>query len=79
MIPDLADMTELLRAFEVYAYAICFFTARPHVALELYEALTRYRIRLLDFSLIYRFDSVRTYHYTFIGNRILKAQDDPVT
>ena len=73
MIPDLADMTELLRVFEVYVYVICFFAARPYVALELYEALTRYRIRLLDFSLIYRFDSVRTYYYTFMGNRILKA------
>ena len=73
MIPDLVDITELLRIFEVYVYAICFFTARPYVALELYEALTRYRIRLLDFSLIYRFNSVRTYYYTFIDNRILKV------
>ena len=73
MISDLANIIELLRIFEVYVYIICFFTVRLHVALKLYEALTRYRICLLDFSLIYRFNSVRTYYYTFIGNRILKA------
>ena len=76
--PDPADMVELLRTFEVYAHAICFFAARPRVALELHDALVRYRIRLMDFSLIYRFESVRTYHYAFMGDRILMAQDDPV-
>ena len=76
--PDPVDMTELLRSFEVYGHAICFFAARPHVALELYEALVRYRIRLMDLSLVYRFDSVRTYYYAFMGRRILIGQDDPV-
>lgn len=57
--PDSGDTVELLRCFEVYAHAICFFAARAHVALELHDALIRYRIRLMDFSLMYRFDSVR--------------------
>ena len=76
--PESANMVQLLRCFEVYAHAICFFAARPQVALDLHEALVRYRIRLMDFSLTYYFDSVRTYHYAFMANRILKGQDDPV-
>ena len=71
--PDPADIVELLRCFEVYTYTIYFFAARPYIALKLYNALVRYRIRLIDFSLIYRFNSVRTYYYTFIGDRILKV------
>ena len=39
MVLDLANMAELLRTFEVYIYAICFFTIRPYIALDLYEAL----------------------------------------
>lgn len=78
-IPDSVDMTEFLRSFaKVYTHTICFFAARPHVALELHKDLIRYRIRLMDLSLIYRFDSVRTYHYAFMGRRMLSAQDDPI-
>ena len=76
--PDLGDMVELLRGFEVYAYAICFFAARPHVVLALHDALIKYRVRLMDFSLSYRFDLVRIYYYAFIGDRILRGQDDPI-
>ena len=71
-------MVQLLRCFEVYAHTICFFAARPHAALQLHEALIRYRIRLMDFSLIYDFDSIRTYHYAFMAKRILSGQDNPV-
>ena len=72
------NMVQLLRCFEVYAHAICFFAARPHVALELHEALVRYRVRLMDFSLHYSFQSIRNYHYAFMSKRILSKQDDPV-
>ena len=75
--PDSANMVQLLRCFEVYAHAICFFAARPQVALELHDALVRYRIRLMDFSLTFSFESIRTYHYAFMGDRILRGQDDP--
>ena len=51
--PESSNMVQLLRCFEVYAHAICFFASRPHVALQLHEALVRYRIRLLGFSLIF--------------------------
>ena len=73
-----ANMMQLLRCFEVYAHAICYFAARPHVALKLHEALISYRIRLSDFSGVYRFDSIRIYHYSFMAARILHGQDDPV-
>ena len=35
--------------------------------------------KTLDFSLMYRFDSVRTYQYASMGDRILRGLDDPVT
>ena len=76
--PEPSNMVQLLRCFDVYTHAICFFAARPHTALQLHEALLRYRVRLMDFSLRYYFDSIRTYHYVFMANRILRGQDDPV-
>lgn len=75
--PDSANMVQLFRCFEVYAHAICFFAVRPEVALELHDALVRYRIRLMDFSLTFSFESIRTYHYAFMGDRILRGRDDP--
>ena len=71
-------MVQLLRCFEVYVHAICYFAARPNVALDLHEALIRYRVRLMDFSLHYSFISIRNYHYAFMSKRILSRQDDPV-
>ena len=72
------SMVQLLRCFEVYGYTICFFATRPYVALELHEALVRYRVRLIEFSLHSSFNSIRIYHYTFIAKRILSRQDDPI-
>ena len=62
----------------MYGYTIYFFAIRPHVALELYEVLVRYRVRLIEFSLYSTFDSIRIYYYIFMGKRILTGQDDPV-
>ena len=76
--PESSNMVQLLRCFEVYAHAICFFASRPTVALHLHEALVRYRIRLMDFSLHYSFQSIHIYHYAFMGQRMLTKQDDPV-
>ena len=76
--PESSNMVQLLRCFEVYGHAICFFAARPHVALQLHDALVRYRVRLMDFSLTYNFASIRTYHYAFMAKRILSRQDDPI-
>ena len=76
--PESSNMVQLLRCFEVYGHAICFFAAKPHVALQLHDALVRYRVRLMDFSLTYNFASIRTYHYAFMAKRILSRQDDPI-
>ena len=60
-------MVQLMRCFEVYGHAIYFFAIRPYVALELYEALVRYRVRLIEFSTAFSFDSIRIYYYVFMG------------
>ena len=75
--PETTNMIQLMRCFEVYGHAICFFAAKPQVAWQLHEALVRYRIRLMDFSLHFNFISIRTYHYAFMARRILSGQDDP--
>ena len=75
---EASGINQLLRGFDVYCQAICYFAARPHVALSLHEALIDYRIRLSDFSIHYRFDSIRQYHYSFMSARILNGQDDPI-
>ena len=62
----------------MYSHAICWFASRPHVALDLHEALLQYRSRLRGFSLTYQFDSIRTYHHAFMTKRIFRGQDDPV-
>ncbi len=43
---EASGLNQLLRCFDVYCQAICYFAARPHVALSLYEALIDYQIRL---------------------------------
>lgn len=73
---EASGLNQLLRCFDVYCMAICHYAARPHVALKLHEALIEYRIRLSDFSVHYRFDSIRAYHYAFMSARILNGQDD---
>ena len=75
--PEAANMVQLLHCFDVYSLALCKFAARPHVALDLHEALLQYRGRLTEFSLTYQFDSVRVYHYAFMTKRIFRGQDDP--
>ena len=76
--PESSNMAQLLSAFEVYGHATCFFAARPHVALQLYDALARYRLRLIEFSRTFSFKSIRTYHYVFMAKRILSSQDDSI-
>ena len=78
VIQEASGLSQLLRCFDVYCTAICFFAARPHVALQLHEALIQYRIRLSDFSVHYRFDSIRAYHYAFMSARMLNGQDNPL-
>ena len=75
-IQEASGMVHLLRCFEVYGAAICHF-AHPGIAFRLQEALCEYRIRLAELSTLYRFDTVREYHYAFMAARMLHGQDDP--
>lgn len=77
-VQEVSGLIQLKRCFHVYGFAICYFAARPHVALQLHEALTDYRIRLSDLSVHCRFDSIRSYHYAFMSACILNGQDDPM-
>ena len=76
-VQEAVGLNQLLRCFEVYGQAICHFCP-PTVAIRLQEALSDYRVRLSDLSVHYRFDSIREYHYAFMGARILCGQDDPI-
>ena len=42
----------------------------------LQQSLSQYRVRLIEMSVIYKFDSIRVYNATFIRTRILLGQDD---
>lgn len=75
-IQEASGLCQLLRCFEVYGVAICHFAA-PGIVVQLGKALALYRIRISDFSVHYRFDSIRSYHYSFMTARIYSGQDDP--
>lgn len=77
-VEEVSGLIQLKRCFYVYGFAICYFAARPHVALQLHEALTDHRIRLSDLSVHCRFDAIRYYHHAFVSARILNRQDDPM-
>ena len=71
-------MLELLRCFEVYGQAICYY-AHPDVALQLQEALSDYRCRLIVLSNTYEFNSINEYHNTVIETNMFRGQDDPMS
>lgn len=75
-VEDAKSISHLMRCFEVYGQAICYFSAPP-INYQLQEALSDYRIKLSEFAMHYTFESVRTYHYSFMQNRINIAQDSP--
>lgn len=77
-VPEATDLIQLLRCFEVYGQAICHY-AHSDVVIQLQEALSDYRVRLIDLSVYYTFDSIREYHYAFMYARILNGQDDPIS
>ena len=68
-------MIYLLQHFEVYGQAIYHF-AYSIVVIRLQKALSDYRFRLTELSALYKFDSIREYHCTFINARNLNGQDD---
>ena len=74
--PQPNGMLQLLRCFEIYGQAICYY-AHSDIALSLQEALSDYRSRLIVLSHTYEFDSIRNYHYAVVAANMLGGQDNP--
>ena len=70
-------MAHLLLCMEVYGQIVLHFSARNLLG-PLQQAFSQYRTRLIEMSVIYKFDSIRAYNATFMRTRILLGQDDPV-
>ena len=70
-------MSHLLLYLEIYGQIVLHFSAKSLLD-PLQQSLSQYRVRLIEMSVIYKFDSIRAYNATFIRTRILLGQDDPV-
>ena len=68
-------MSHLLLCLEVYGQILLHFSAKA-VLDPLQQSLSQYRVRLLEMSVIYKFDSIRMYNAAFMRARILLGQDD---
>ena len=71
-------MSHLLLYLEVYSQILLHFSAKA-VLDPLQQSLSQYRVRLLEISVIYKFNSIRIYNAVFIRARILLSQDDITT
>ena len=70
-------MSHLLLCMEIYGQIVLHFSAKSLLD-PLQQSFSQYRVRLLEMSVIYKFDSIRAYNATFMRTRILLGQDDPV-
>ena len=68
-------MAHLLLCLEIYGQIVLFFSIKGWRE-PLQESLSQYRVRLIEMSVIYKFDSIRAYNATFMRTRILLGQDD---
>ena len=69
-------MAHMLLCLEIYGQIVLHFSS-PAMLAPLQESLSRYRVRLIEMSVIYKFDSIKAYNATFMRTRILCGQDDP--
>lgn len=74
---EVREMVHLGHCMEVYSQIVLQF-AHPTQLRKLQRALAKYRIRLAELSATYKFESVREYNATFLRQRILLGQDDPI-
>ena len=72
-VSKITGLNQLLRRFEVWGHTICRCT-QPAVTYSLQKALPDHRIRLSNWSVIYTFESMRTYQYSFIAARSSTAR-----
>lgn len=70
-------MSHLLLCLKIYGQIVLHFSAKSLLD-PLQQSFSQYRVRLLEMSVIYKFDSIRAYNATFMRTRILLGQDDPV-
>ena len=73
---DVKGMAHMLLCMEIYGQIVLHFFNSAILGL-LQEALLKYRVRLIEMSVIYKFDSIKTYNAIFMRTRILLGQDDP--
>ena len=73
---DAKGMAHMLLCMEIYGQIVLHFSNSAILG-PLQEALSKYRVRLIEMSVIYKFDSIKAYNATFIRTRILLGQDDP--
>ena len=74
---DAKGVAHLLLCLEIYGQIVLHFS-NSFLLGPLQEALSKYRVRLIEMSVIYKFDSIKAYNATFMRTRILRGQDDPV-
>ena len=73
---EVKGMSHLLLCIEIYGQIVLHFSASS-LRYPLQQALSQYRVRLLEMSVIYKFESIRTYNIAFMRTRLLVGQDDP--
>ena len=72
---DAKGMAHMLLCLEVYSQIVLHFSAVSLLG-PLQQSLSQYRVRLIEMSVVYKFDSIRTYNAIFMRTRILLGQDD---
>ena len=73
---DAKGVIHMLLCLEIYGQIVLHFS-QVSILGPLQEALSYYRVRLIEKSVIYKFDSIKAYNATFIRARILYGQDNP--
>lgn len=62
---EATGMAYMPLCLEIYWQIILHFSA-VSLAGPLQQSLSQYRVRLIEMSVVYKFDSIRAYHATFI-------------
>ena len=73
---DAKGVAHMLLCLEIYGQIVLHFS-NVSIRGPLQESLSKYRVRLIEMSVIYKFDSIKAYNATFMRTRILRGQDDP--
>ena len=72
---EVKGIGHMLLYLEIYSQIVLHFSAVSLLS-PLQQSLSQYRVRLIEMSVVYKFDSIRAYNATFMRTRILLGQDD---